>query len=45
MRYPKDNEAGGRIIVDYKRSLDPSDFDSLVTNLNKQTAVSTGPLG
>ena len=45
MGYPQDNVVGGRILVDSNRSLDPSDLDSLVTSLIRQTAVNTGPLG
>ena len=45
MGLPQDNEAGGRILGDSKRSLDPTQLDSLVTNLIINTTVKIVPIG
>ena len=42
---PQDNEVGGRILGDSKRSLYPTELDSLVTNLIIHTTVKIVPIG
>ena len=45
MGLPQDNEVGGRILGHSKRSLDPTELDSLLTNLTRHTTVNIVPLG